>query len=255
MPKLLCLPGFLQSGRVFAEKSSGLRNSLGKKYNYELKYLDPPVIIPNRNRIQFQLAETEEEAITKWEAIKELNCNRCWWLPEGSNPYGGFELSLETVIQHIKANGPYDGIVGFLQGAAMAAIVSNSITLLLPEHDPFRVAVLFSPFVFVTPVHSADSVPELNSEITDLATYREKVSVFCGFEKYFSPRESPTRFISIFGTEDSVVPQIRTEYFNSLYPEIEVMKHNGGHYVPNHKVFLEPLLDSIRKAVEAHPSF
>lgn len=253
MAKLLCLPGFLQSGSIFAEKSSGLRKTLSKKFNYELNYIDPPVKIPSLDKLLFPLAATEEEAKEKWAEIEKNNCNRCWWLPEGNDPYVGFNLSLDTVIEHIKVNGPYDGIVGFLQGAAMAAVVANSIEKLLPEHGSFRVAVMFSSFAFVQPIDPGDDMADINNNITDLASYAEKVRIYDGFQQYFSPSVSPTKVISILGTQDFVVPQIRSKYLNSLYPEIQVMEHDGGHYVPNKKSFLNPLVESILKALDTHP--
>lgn len=254
MAKFLCLPGFLQSGSIFAEKSSGLRKTLSKKFNYELKYLDPPVIIPSADKLLFPLAATEEEAKEKWIEVEKANCNRCWWLPDGPDPYVGFTLSLDMVIDHIKENGPYDGIVGFLQGAAMAAVVANLIEQRLPEHGPFRVAVLFSSFAFVEPLNSSDTLAELNNSITDVAQYAGKVKLYKGYEQYFQAANSSTKYISILGTQDFLVPSIRTEYLNSLYPEIEVMKHDGGHYVPNKKSFITPLVESIKKAVDSQPS-
>lgn len=254
MPKLLCLPGFLQSGSLFAEKSSGLRKTLSKKFNYELNYIDPPVVIPSVEKLLFPIAETQDEAKEKWIEIDKANCNRCWWLPEGSDPYVGFNLSLETVFNHIKENGPYEGIVGFLQGAAMAAVVANLIGKRLPEHGPFRVAIMFSSFAFVEPINEGDVLGDLNSSISDVAEYSQKVKLYHGYEQYFETGLSPTKFISILGTQDMLVPGIRTEYLNSLYPEVEVMKHDGGHYVPNKKAFLNPLVESIKTAVELLPS-
>lgn len=254
MAKLLCLPGFLQSGSIFAEKSSGLRKTLSKKFNYELKYLSPPVIIPSADKLLFPLASTEEEAQKKWEEVEKADCNRCWWLPDGPDPYVGFTLSLDMVIDHIKEHGPYDGIVGFLQGAAMAAVVANIVEQRIPEHGPFRVAVLFSSFAFVQPLDSSDTLSDLHNSISDLNQYTEKVKLYEGYEQYFQAKPSLTKFISIFGTQDFLVPTIRTEYLNSLYPEIEVMKHDGGHYVPNKKSFITPLVESIKKGMDSQPS-
>ncbi|WPK24894.1 hypothetical protein PUMCH_002193 [Australozyma saopauloensis] len=254
MPKLLCLPGFLQSGSIFAEKSSGLRKTLSKKFGYELTYIDPPVTISSLDKLQFPLAPTAEEAQEKWKDVEKANCNRCWWIPEGSDPYVGFNQSLETVVNYIKENGPYDGIVGFSQGAAMAAIVANSIERLLPEHGPFRVAVLFSSFAFVQPLDSSVNLSDLHSLVSDMSQYTKMVKLYEGMEQYFTPGSSHTKFISVMGSQDMVVPAIRTEYFHALYPEIEVVQHDGGHYVPNKKAFLTPLVELIVKAVDSKPA-
>ena len=125
-PRLLCLPGYLQNGRIFAEKSSGLRKLLTKKHGYELDYLDPPIIIEEKAHLPFCLAADEAEAETKWKGIKELGVNRCWWQHKEPGVYEGIERSLEFVTNYIQEHGPYDGLIGFSQGAAMAAFFTNT---------------------------------------------------------------------------------------------------------------------------------
>lgn len=257
MAKFLCLPGYLQSGKVFAEKSSGLRKILTKKLNYELDYIDPPTLINSKEELPFVLAADEAEANEKWNQIVENNLNRCWWIHTDDGQYKGFQLAVDYVVSIIKEKGPYDGIIGFSQGAAMSAVMANIIGKLLPENGPFKTAVLFSPFAFTLPVNTEESMADINSEVKDLDEYSKKVHLVPGFEEYFTPpNDFPTSVASIFGSEDAVVYPVRSEYLTSLYPELSVImfQHDGGHYLPNKKVFLNPIVDRIKGAVDQKAS-
>lgn len=256
MPKFLCLPGYLQSGKVFAEKSSGLRKILTKKLNYDLDYIDPPIVINTKEELPFSLAVDEDEASKKWLLIVDQNLNRCWWQHTQTDGYHGFHEAVDCVVKHIKENGPYDGIIGFSQGAAMAAMISNTIGTVLPSHGHFKVGVFFSGFVFTVPVDSDAVMLDLNSAIEDVNEYKGKVRMVEGYEKYFTPPDFPTTIVSIYGKEDGVVPPVRTEYLNSTYSgeNLKVFMHDGGHYLPNKKQFLNPIVDCIKEVFEAKPS-
>lgn len=250
----MCLPGYLQSGKVFAEKSSGIRKILTKKYDCQLDYIDPPVLIPNKEELPFVLSADEEEANKKFSGLVDLNVNRCWWSHK-SNPcrYEHFDEALAYVVNYIKENGPYDGIIGFSQGAAMAAIVANSIGELLPSHGNFKVAVIISGFAFVEPKNPEDDREKLNSEITEVLEYIKKVTPVPGYEKYFQPpKDSFTSVVLIYGANDAAVPTIRSRHLESLYdPKIlKSFVHDGGHLVPNKKQFLAPVIDQIEAALE-----
>lgn len=251
MPRILCLPGFLQSGSLLAEKSSGLRKLLTKKLNYELDYVDPPVVISNKEELPFQLSADAEEADTKWKEIVEKNVNRCWWLHSPSDEYKGFDEAVKYLVKHIETNGPYDGIIGFSQGAAMSAILANSIEQLVPPHGPLSIAVIFSPFAFTVPKTPGEEMARINSEVKDLQEYKSRAELNPKYSQFFAPKSPSTKVVAVYGTEDAVVPPVRTEFLCSLYPEIEVVKHDGGHYMPNKKLFLNPIVDFFKDALES----
>ncbi|GEQ72456.1 hypothetical protein JCM33374_g6143 [Metschnikowia sp. JCM 33374] len=254
MPRILCLPGFLQSGSLLAEKSSGLRKLLTKKLNYDLVYLDPPVIISTKDQLPFKLSVDPQEENERWADIVAKDVNRCWWLKSSSNDYVGFEDAMKYIVKHLEENGPYDGIIGFSQGAAMSAIVANSIEKLVPKNGPLGIAVLFSPFAFTVPKNTNEEMAQLNSEITDLKEYTSRVDLNPLYKTYFEPQSSPsTKMVAVYGTEDAVVPPVRTEYLCSLYPEIEIVKHDGGHYMPNKKSFLNPIVELFKGSLEGKP--
>lgn len=60
IPKLLFLHGFLQNGKVFSEKSSGIRKLL-KKANVQCDYIDAPVLLEMKD-LPFEMDDE------KWQA-------------------------------------------------------------------------------------------------------------------------------------------------------------------------------------------
>lgn len=247
--KFLCLPGYLQNGRIFAEKSSGIRKMLTKQLSYELDYVKPPVVIDTKEDLPFILSDNNDEAESKWGEIvsKEVNC--CWWHAGEKNMYDGLEDSFTFIKDYIEKNGPFDGIIGFSQGAAMAAAVANTITELVPSHGPFKVALLFSGFVFTQPIGNANALNHVATE--DLEEYKKNVIIRPEFQKIFTPTGA-TKIINVFGSADMTVPAIRSEYLASLYDPLRVknFKHDGGHFLPNKKPFLTPIVAEIKLAIE-----
>lgn len=250
MPKFLCLPGYLQSGKIFAEKSSGLRKLLTKKLGYELDFIDPPTAINAKEDLPFVLAAQESEANEKWDQLVANNMNRCWWIHTDDGQYKGFAEAVKYVAQHILAHGPYDGIIGFSQGAAMAAAITNTITELVPANGAFKISLLFSAFAFTLPVNPNDTISGLSSSISDLADYSSKIYLVDGYKKYYtSPADLHTAIVSVYGSEDVVVPPIRSKYLNLLFTlEVKTFEHDGGHYLPNKKQFLNPIVECFKEA-------
>lgn len=56
---------------MFAEKLSGFRKTLSKKYGYELEYLDAPILIEKKEDLPFLLGTDEKEANEKFEYLKK----------------------------------------------------------------------------------------------------------------------------------------------------------------------------------------
>lgn len=253
--KILCLPGYLQNGKVFAEKSSGIRKLLTKKLNLQLDYIDPPNIIETKEQLPFTLGENEEESTAKWNAIVEQDLNRCWWVHKDPGTYEGFSFALQYIADYIKKNGPYDGILGFSQGGAMAAIVTNTVHELVPTHPHFKVAVFFSGFVFTQPVNKDEHSLNINHQTETVDEYKTKVKVVDDFtEKFTYPTGSDvnTKVINIYGSSDNTVPGVRSAYLSTFYPSeaLTEFNHEGGHFIPNKKPFLNPIVEIIKDVFE-----
>ena len=54
----------------------------------------------------------------------------------------GFDQSLQHVLKAIEEQGPFDGLMGFSQGAALA-----SLLCLMQKEPQFKFAMFFAPFM------------------------------------------------------------------------------------------------------------
>ncbi|CDR45629.1 CYFA0S19e01134g1_1 [Cyberlindnera fabianii] len=233
--KLLCLHGFLQNGKVFSEKSSGLRKLL-KKANIQMDYIDGPVVL-DRKDIPFELDDA------KWQEIVDTGINRAWFYHDNVSKNLDLTEAIKTVVTHIKENGPYDGIVGFSQGAAVSTIIANTIKS-YPElagiQDYFKFSLEVSGYSFTEPKPDA---PEGELQITE--KFRDAFTVPSDDPAFF------TKSIFIYGSNDNSVPGVRSQYLAAMYPDDKkiVFEHDGGHFVPNKKDFLKPVVEAITSAL------
>ena len=114
--KILCLPGYLQNGSTFAAKSSGIRKILTKKLDCQLDYVDPYHSIESWREFSFPIAANEEESDKTWASIVEKGNNVRWFEHKAPGVNLGLDESVNYLVDYIKQNGPYDGIIGFSQG-------------------------------------------------------------------------------------------------------------------------------------------
>lgn len=233
VPRLLCLHGFLQNAKVFSEKSSGIRKLL-KKSNVQCDYIDGPVIL-DRKDLPFEMDDE------KWQACLDTEVNKAWFYHSDISSELNLDDTIKYVADHIRENGPYDGIVGFSQGAAVAAIVTNKITELVPSHPEFKVSLLISSYSFTEP----DPAHEGQLRVTEK------------FQNAFTPKsDSKTKMLFIYGAGDQAVPATRAQYLANIYkqalqdPEqVKEFEHPGGHMVPNKKDIIRPVVDQINEAL------
>lgn len=230
--KLLCLHGFLQNGKMFSEKSSGIRKLL-KKENIQLDYLDGPI---NLAKADLPFVIDDE----KWAAIEEQQTNKAWFYHFDESHKIDIQPALDLIKKYIEENGPYDGILAFSQGAALAAILVNNIKQLVPSHPFFKVCVLFSGYSF-TEKNASD-------ELVITEKYVDH------YKKPSDDATMTTEILSIHGSSDNAVPGERSVYLNELLQNVgnsvKSSVHEGGHVVVNKKDFLRPLVEDIKKALE-----
>ncbi|CAJ0958319.1 unnamed protein product [Ranitomeya imitator] len=160
----------------------------------------------------------------------EMEDPRGWWFsdPEKSsfhamdetNSCAGLEESLDTVAKAFSELGPFDGILGFSQGAAFVAM----LCALKQQGDPrfqFNFAILVGGF---------------KSRATEHARfYREAITV-------------PS--LHVYGDTDKVIPGEMSQDLAAHFVNPLLLTHPGGHFIPvcatQKKVYF-PFLDSFRK--------
>ncbi|EGC34127.1 hypothetical protein DICPUDRAFT_98320 [Dictyostelium purpureum] len=102
--KILCLHGFKQNSSLFKSKTAVLRKSI--KDIAELVYVDAPHIVD----------ETKGSA-SWWRASKD------------GKEYRGWEQTLEYLRSVFEKQGPFDGVLGFSQGAVLASLLCSLSSL------------------------------------------------------------------------------------------------------------------------------
>lgn len=209
--KVLFLHGFAQSASTFAAKSSALRKAL-KQQNIQTYYLDAPFTI------------SPEDLPFETDSRRDELGYRSWWKTDADNNYN-IDTALESIKQCIKDQGPFTGVIGFSQGAALAAMVTGQMQE-LGNPEPLQFAIYFSGFA-------------------------KNVALA---KKYLAgPITVPT--LHVIGELDSVVPSEVSESMFKTYfdPKIStIFKHPGGHFVPHHKPMIKQwvswVVDQISKS-------
>lgn len=239
--RILCLHGFRQSGCKFRGRTAALRKAL--RNHAELVCIDAPW----RRVPQLATTTTEEEEEEKQEWVgggggtqEEPSGQRAWWdaqpprQEDGFIDYVGWQRSVGYVREFIVQEGPFDGILGFSQGAVMASLLcalqaselmakersvdivgGDEIVTVLPLQPPtahsFSFAIIVSGFI---------------SRATDHQPLFE--SLACA--------DTVPATLHVMGKSDVVVEDARSRELAALFGDTaEVLEHDGGHAVPLQK--------------------
>ena len=150
--RILALHGYLQSGPVFRSRTGSLRKKL--KSSCEFVFAEGPheVAQPGGGDVRSCGGGGEEEA------------KRAWWLapaeenqlrPRDTSTCVGVEASLQALEQVLRDEGPFDGVLGFSQGGAAAAILCAAIQTEQIAAPQFRFGLFFGAFAPRDPSYSA----------------------------------------------------------------------------------------------------
>ncbi|KAG0048405.1 Ovarian cancer-associated protein 2 [Gryganskiella cystojenkinii] len=142
--RILCLHGYTQNAISFTKKTAAFRRSV--KDVADLVYVTAPHVVPIPT-----LSTPEEREDDELESLEPEALPYGWWT--GQTHYKGFEESLTQLRDVLEKQGPFDGIMGFSQGASMASLLQ----LLLERpylsnvmsgchHAPFKFSILVSGF-------------------------------------------------------------------------------------------------------------
>ncbi|RXG68770.1 Esterase OVCA2 [Armadillidium vulgare] len=189
--RILCFHGYRQTGEIFRQKTGSLRKALKK--HAELYYLTAPLQVPP--------SENSKD--------EDNGCG--WWFSREDDYFSakhksdfvkGFEDSLKCVEDYVTSNGPFDGFLGFSQGACLVALLCH-----LQESQSlsysFKFAITVAGFVSQCSPHQC--------------LYKDDVSI-------------PT--LHIIGETDQVIGSEMSEELLNYFKTAVVHRHSGGHYVP-----------------------
>ncbi|CAB3406393.1 unnamed protein product [Caenorhabditis bovis] len=148
-------------------------------------------------------------------ADNNVETSRGWWFSneetmsfssrEPTNIAIGFDESIAEVLKFIEQNGPFDGLMGFSQGASMAHLLIAKAQLGEIDLKGIRFAIFFSGFLSLSTMH--DNLTQLR--IVDLPS------------------------LHLYGNADEIVASSKSELLADRFeiPAIRI-NHEGGHFVP-----------------------
>ncbi|XP_074625671.1 esterase OVCA2-like isoform X1 [Acropora palmata] len=189
--KILVLHGYRQSAQTCKEKLGAFRKGL-KKLPLEFVYITAPNKIPCNDG-----------------GVVEGSNEYGWWFSTEDDTYDpltptdvtkGFGESLEVVKTTFNDKGPFDGVLGFSQGACFLSI----LCALREQGDlQFKFAILVAGF---------------KSRSTSHGVY------------YSTQIKFPT--LHVFGDTDKVIPKENSEVLLQHYSSTTILNHPGGHFIP-----------------------
>lgn len=166
-----------------------------KKAGFETVFLDAPVKLQPSDLLHPISEDSQQEEML------------AWWSHNESNPkFYKLDDAIDAVKTCVAKDGPFVGLVGFSQGSGLVGVLASRWKELIDAEHPLKFAVLYSGFKLV---------PE-------------------EYQKFYSaPIDVPS--LHIFGSLDSVVAEERSEALADSFVNANILRHPGGHYVPNTK--------------------
>ncbi|MCJ1304084.1 hypothetical protein MMC08_006896 [Hypocenomyce scalaris] len=241
--KILMLHGYTQSGPLFHAKSRALEKALSRSFpNASFSHPTGP------RRVRSADIPGFESGINN--ADGEVAEAYAWWQRSNTGlEYIGIQEGLAKIAETIREEGPFDGVVGFSQGACaagmVAALLEGKMRIQgferaekgggLPYPSSFRkttdtAELIQSPLKFAI-IYSGFAAPS---------------ELYSGF--YDPPITTP--MLHFIGSLDSVVDEGRSrKLVEACAGEEKVVVHPGGHFVPSQKAFLETAVGFVLETV------
>jgi len=238
--KILMLHGYTQSGPLFHAKTRALEKHIQKAFpGSTLFYPTGPLRLNPADVPGFESSSSAD--------AKDVEVYGWWRRSNTADPpeYLGFEDGLAAVAGILASEGPFDGVVGFSQGAALTAMLAS-----LLEGQTRREA--FAHFRSKSPLSipfpaSFESLQ--HSPLKFAVVYSGFVAPGERYQAFYDHPQIQTPTAHFLGSLDSVVDESRSRALIDAcggQEKARVIWHPGGHFVPSGKQYLEALVDFIQ---------
>ena len=258
--RILCLHGFTQNPTLFSAKTAALRKALTKHFSPARGYDIHFFYLPGPHRIIPADIPgcVPDVSGTGDEQPETLG----WWIGKGSEGgmgseakgehiYEGVEQSMDVIADCIRDEGPFDGVIGFSQGAAAAAMTASML------EGPERVNAFDEKSLRFGGIPFPKAL--LTSERKLMQPPIKFAVSYCGFiardirrcAAFYEP-EIKTPVLHVIGEVDVIVERARSQALVGVCkggPD-RVVTHPGGHFVPCQKPMLDTVVGFIRSIVE-----
>ncbi|KAL9603580.1 MAG: hypothetical protein Q9219_001083 [cf. Caloplaca sp. 3 TL-2023] len=247
--KILMLHGYTQSGSLFRSKTRALHKALSKSlpaYEVHLSYPTGPIRldpadIPGYEAPSSTGEDSEPEPAFGWWRRKDLPHPHK--VGETEIVYSGIQDGLATIAETIRTEGPFDGVIGFSQGACAAGIVASLL-------EPARKEA------FTSSSSPSDELESFPPSFQDIQNPLRFAIIYSGFPApgprhapfYAPPLKTPT--LHFLGTLDGVVEEGRSRALVESCDGAKVVVHPGGHFLPSQRPWLDAAVGFVRECLE-----
>ncbi|KAL8823676.1 MAG: hypothetical protein Q9191_005647 [Dirinaria sp. TL-2023a] len=245
--KVLLLHGYTQSGPLFSAKSRALHKALQKSFSprpVQFSYPTGPHRLMPTDVPDYGPPDPDGANIEDVEAFG-------WWIRKDTDDgiiYRGIDQGMAAIARCIEEDGPFEGVIGFSQGAAAAAMVAS----LLEGNERFNAFAKAEneggiPYPSTFKAYGGFVQQPLKFAI-----------VYSGFrapgkryEAFYEPRiETPV--LHFLGQLDSVVEEDRSRALVAACEagEKNVVIHPGGHFLPSQRPWLDACVNFVKSCTE-----
>lgn len=304
--RILLLHGYTQTAPLFRSKTRALAKSLARLYpadRLSLTYVSAPhplvgSDIPGSSSSSYNEDHDDTPSSSSFTTAGERETDEAapeaygWWKrkdvsitrdgqarrhgkPTGGEEgkeeeeaiYTGLEASLSLIADVIKTAGPFDGVIGFSQGAALAAMLASLLEG--PERkrafDTTAGGGMGYPACFLTNTTTAargddgEGEGERGGGGGGMIQPPLKFAVcYSGFRAppgrrygaFYEPRIQ-TPILHVLGQVDVVVEEARArELVGVCEGGGRVVVHPGGHFVPSQRPWLDAVVGFVRERME-----
>lgn len=171
--------------------------------------------------------------------------------------YEGLEEGLGAIAKAIRDEGPFDGVVGFSQGAAAAGMVASLLEG-RRRREAFEEAEKRGGMKYPDTFLSSEGEGEKGGGNGFVQGPLKFAVCYSGFRApgkryaaFYEPKIK-TPILHVLGQLDVVVDEVRARALVSACEggEGRVVVHPGGHFVPSQKPWLDAVVRFVRGCVE-----
>ncbi|KAK2808218.1 hypothetical protein FQN50_004959 [Emmonsiellopsis sp. PD_5] len=272
--KILMLHGYTQSGQLFHAKTRALEKHLQKSFPLHavhLSYPTGPLPLSPSDIPNFQPSTTTDNPNPTDTTPESF----AWWRrSDTTSPpeYLGIDSAFSSIAKLLTDQGPFDGVIGFSQGAAFAAMLAS---LLEPDRAS-SFAYFSDPNHNSCPAGGSSSTTSAGEIVTGIPfppSFKQLTHPPLKFAICYSGFRAPgTRFrafyerpkirtpvLHVLGSLDAIVDEERSRTLVEACEgdgvdgegmEGRVIWHPGGHFLPSQRPYLDGAVRFIKGCLE-----
>jgi len=241
--KILMLHGYTRSGSLFHAKTKALEKHLQKAFpGTHLSYPTGPMRLNPADIPGFDASEGTDPS--------DIEAYAWWRRSNTAEPpeYVGIEDGLATVATVLSSEGPFDGVIGFSQGAALAAMVTS----LLEGRDRREAFKHFQSLSSLAIPHPKSFAAIEHPPLKFYISYSGFIAPGERYQAFYDHPRIQVPSCHFLGSVDSVVEEARSKLLVEACGGEErarVIWHPGGHFMPTSKQYLDILVEFIKRVV------